>query len=563
MNTPPQLFGSFTGFRIPGFRAVLIVVILLGIVFRLGNLAAKPYWEDEIYTAMRVSGYGLQTVAEEIRGQSISTEALSHYYQVSSERSWKETSLALARRPEHAPLYFLLTRAWAQRFGSSEIAIRTLPALFSLIALPLFYRLSLRLFNSPYSASVTTALACLSPILIRQAQEARPYSLWVCGILASSIMLLQALENDRRRSWFIYSITVAFTGLTHLLSVFVLLAHVLYVFILSRFILSRELPARLPERLSEKSPEKSPEKLPKNKRASAKTKHFFIALSIGILPLLPWLGLVAYRRSAVKEVTDWLQQDASFGTLIVEWLENASHLLFAWLPAGGGRWLVFVPLVGLIVWATFRLMQASKLPQWLLPVLLCGVPIVALVTPDLLLGGMRSLISRYFLPTYIGTLLILGFSLSGPHTKTPTVSSRAFWIWPISLYAVLTIASSSAWFNYNAASWWGNPDVNVQMAQTVMQSSTPVEVYSDQRLGSFITFANLLRPTDYINWLDSKVPYPDNLFESSRTTFLLAPSNELLDRAKKMAATQPFILKPIKQDLSGNDLGQTLFQIQR
>ena len=532
MSAPSQLPGC-TCSRVPGFRVVLIVVLLLGIVFRLGNLAAKPYWEDEIYTAMRVSGYGLAVIAEEIEGQPISTEALSKYYHLSSNRTWKDTSLAIARRPEHAPLYFLITRAWAECFGSSILAIRTLPALFGLLTLPLFHGLARRLFKSSYSARVTLALACLSPILIRQAQEARPYSLWACGILASSLALLQALDSDRRRSWLIYSAAVAFTGLTHLLSVFVFWAQGLYV--LARF----------------------------RARASAKTKHFFMALTIGVVPLLPWLGLVVYRRSTVREVTIWLHQEETMSKLIAEWLENASHLLFAWVPEDASRWLVFVFLVGLMVWSTLKLIRDNDLSQWLLPVLLCGVPVVALVTPDLLLGGMRSLISRYFLPTYIGAILILGFSLSGPHTKAQEVSRTAAWARPILLYAVLTVATSAAWFNFNAANWWGAPNINLQVAQTVRQFPSPVEVYSDQRLGHFITFANLLRPTDYINWLDSKSPYPDNLFERSRTTFLLAPSEDLLSQVEKMAAAQQFKVEPIKQDPRGDDLDQPLFQIRR
>ena len=532
MSDPSRL-SNWICSRVPGFRVVLIVVLLLGIVFRLGNLAAKPYWEDEIYTAMRVSGYELETVAKEIRGQSMSTEALSKYYQVSSNRSWKDTSQALARRPEHAPLYFLLTRAWAECFGNSTIAIRTLPALFGLLTLPLFYELARRLFNSSYIASVTLALACLSPMLIRQAQEARPYSLWACGILASSVALLQALDSHRRHRWLIYSAAVAFTGLTHLLSIVVFLAHSLYV--LTRF----------------------------GAKASAKTKQFFRALTVGVVPLLPWLGLVFYRRSKVKEVTDWLQQEETIDRLIAEWLENVSHLLFAWLPENASRWLLFAALVGLIIWSTFKLIRTSNLSQWLLPVLLCGVPVAAFVTPDLLLGGMRSLISRYFLPTYIGAILILGFSLSSPHTKAQSASRPATWVRPILLYTVLTIATSAAWFNFNAANWWGNPNVNLQVAQTVMQFPPPIEVYSDQRLGHFITFANMLRPTDYINWLDSKAPYPDNLFESSRTTFLLAPSDDLRSQVKEMAAAQQFTMEPIRQDPQGDDLDQPLFRIRR
>ena len=203
------------------FQGIVILVLVLGIVFRLGNLDLKPYWEDEVYTSMRISGYQSDMLKKDVIAKAIPVKTLSQYLDVNSGQSWIDTSIALVNKPEHTPLYFLLARAWAKLFGSSVLTMRAFPALISLLSLPLFYWLALLLFESPIVASTTVCLASVSPIMIRYAQEARPYSLWIVCILLSSIMLIRALHFDNRRSWIYYSITVSFAFLTHLLSGFV------------------------------------------------------------------------------------------------------------------------------------------------------------------------------------------------------------------------------------------------------------------------------------------------------------------------------------------------------
>lgn len=212
-----------------GFQLVVIGVVLLGIVFRLGNLAVKPYWEDEVFTSLLVSGHQIETA---LKGHLTPVDALANYQDVRLGQSWRDTSFALAKRPEHTPLYFLLARVWAKCFGSSITAMRAFPALSSLLTLPLFYWLACLLFDSVETAAIALCLACTSPILIRYAQDARPYSLWVVGILLSSAVLLHSLRHSRRRNWVLYSASVAFAVLTHWLSSFVFLAHSIHVLVI-------------------------------------------------------------------------------------------------------------------------------------------------------------------------------------------------------------------------------------------------------------------------------------------------------------------------------------------
>ncbi|MDJ0691885.1 MAG: glycosyltransferase family 39 protein [Xenococcaceae cyanobacterium MO_188.B32] len=171
------------------FKGIVLIIIVLGIIFRLGNLDVKPYWEDEVYTSMRISGYQLGMVEKAVSGKPVQVETLSKYQDVKSGQSWIDTSIALAKRPEHTPLYFLLARAWAELFGSSIFSMRAFPALISLLSLPLFFWLALLIFQSSTVASTTLCLACVSPIMIRYAQEARPYSVLTRNIFLTTLNL--------------------------------------------------------------------------------------------------------------------------------------------------------------------------------------------------------------------------------------------------------------------------------------------------------------------------------------------------------------------------------------
>ena len=532
-------------------RIAAIAIVILGIVFRLGNLSTKPYWEDEVFTSTLVAGYEIESVESELKGRLISVGDLAKYQDVRLGRDWQQTSIALAKRPEHTPLYFLLARLWAECFGSSVAAMRAFPALSSLLTLPLFYWLARLLFHSSETATVTLCLACSSPILVRYAQDARPYSLWVVGMLLSSVLLLRAMQRNRIRHWIAYSVAVAFSGLTHWLSGFVFLAHGAYV-------------------LATKNISDRAEQI--------KRKRFFLALSIGLGSLVPWLGLVIYGRSSVQAVLSWLEQEETISSLVVKWVGNVSHLLFAQPPQGKSEWLFFLPFLVLIGWSTVQLVRQGRVRQWLLPILLCVIPTVAFVIPDLLFGGTRSLISRYFLSADIGALLILGVGLSseglGSEGLGSEGSSNSFktpqpvWYKRILLCMVLTISLSACWFNLKADSWWGEANLGREAAIAAAQTASVVDVYSDQRLSPFLAFALSLRPTDRIMWLDAKVPLPNEMFDLSRAVLLFDPSDELLARVRQASLERGLQLSSVPNTLaSGADeidiQAQQIFQVQK
>ncbi len=162
-----------------GLRFLLIVILALGVFFRFVNIDRKVYWFDETFTSLRISGYTeKEAIAQLCNNQQIGVEDLQKYQHPTPGRTLTDTLKSLALEdPQHPPLYYLMTRFWVQWFGSSVAVIRSLTALFSLLALPCMYWLCLELFNSSLVASVAVAMLAVSPFHVLYAQEAREYSL--------------------------------------------------------------------------------------------------------------------------------------------------------------------------------------------------------------------------------------------------------------------------------------------------------------------------------------------------------------------------------------------------
>ena len=523
------------------FLVIVLLVLVLGIIFRLGNLDLKPYWEDEIYTSMRISGYQSDLLKKEIIAKAIPVETLAQYLDVNSGKSWIDSSIALVNKPEHTPLYFLLARAWAKLFGSSILAMRAFPALVSLLSLPLFYWLALLLFDSPTVASTTVCLASVSPIMIRYAQEARPYSLWIVCILLSSVMLIRALRLNTRRSWIYYSVTVSLAFLTHLLSGFVFFVHSLYVLILLRF------HGLIPQaRSSETTSELSPSN--KNLFNQKKLQHYFKALGLGLLPLLPWFILLISRLSSVQKAAHWLNEDQTLTELMVQWAENISRILSSPFPSPDPRLFLFAIFLGILfAWSVRRMIWQNHLRGGLLAILLCIVPFGIFMVSDLLLGGQRSTVFRYLLPSYIGTLLIFGFGLSFPNLKSGKKTKTYGLVKGVIFSAVLLIAIAGSWFNLHSPSWWGTESSSeISAAQTIIDTSDRAIVVSDQPFGDFIYFALLLRPTDHILWLKPHHEINEEyIFSNFEYIFFWNPSETLLDKAKSIEDKRKAIVEPL------------------
>ena len=94
--------------------------------------------------------------------------------------------------------------AWKSLVGSSEFAMRVLPALVNLLGVPAMFALGRRLLHDERAALFGAFLWAVNPNQLWHAQDVRNYALWA-GLSAVTVwLLLRASDSGRRRDWVLY-----------------------------------------------------------------------------------------------------------------------------------------------------------------------------------------------------------------------------------------------------------------------------------------------------------------------------------------------------------------------
>jgi uncharacterized membrane protein len=478
-------------------KRTVILLILLGIFFRFFNLDRKVYWLDETFTSLRLSGYTQAELVQQTAGENVSAEFLQRYQHLNAERGLADTFKGLAlEEPQMTPLYFTLTRLWAQGFGDSVGAIRGLSALISLFAFPCLGWLCLELFQAARVAWMALALFAVSPLQVLYAQEARPYSLWTVMILLSSAVLLWAIRASRRPSrrpssrlsWAIYAATVALGLYTHLLFGFVMAAHAVYVIA-----------------------------APASKKRSP-ILPYGLATAAGSLALVPWLMVLSRNVAQAAETTASLRKTTSFSFLFHQWLISSSRVFIGW-DLGFVNLLV---VLGLLYGLYFLCANVPK-QTWLFILALVAVPFLALALPDLLLEGGRSARIRYLIPSYVGMQIALAYLFSSLAIRVSSNRWRQaalMGLVSINIIACGVSAQAQIWWNKSVprSSYYAPVSALINQAESplVMSDGAPMEV---------LAFSRWLDPDVQLQLV--KRPKAARVAGDFDAVFLLNPSKRL------------------------------------
>jgi uncharacterized membrane protein len=508
-------------------KIILIVVLALGILFRFINLDQKPYWQDETYTSLRVSGYGYTEAVEALfTGQIIQGEDVLHFQRLSPDRGVTDTVNRLAtENSQHPPLYYAMTRYWAGWFGDSVATLRFLPALISVLALPAMYWLCRELFGSSSIGWVAMLLVAVSPLYLRYAQEARQYSLWMVTILMSSAALLQAMRTRRVWHWSLYMVTLIAGLYCHILFGLLMLAHGLYVTMMERF------------------------------RLNQTVNCYLLTSMVALFAFTPWIWTMGHHRNTIASTTAWIQQPLPLFTLAKSWGINLCQLFVAWHLRYDTYFVYLaIPVLLLTILAIYGVCR--RLPQrtWLFILLLIGVTAIPLVISDFIRAGKLSTNARYFLPTYLGINLAVAYLLAYPFTQglKNRVLRKAWQITIVCLIGggLLTCATA-----VRADTWWGWSEFDVEISRLINQAQNPL-VISDGTLGTILPISHLLQPETHLllpRQLDS-LAIPANF----NSVFLYHPSESL----KTVVEQQGFQPQLIYQFTDDTFLF-SLYQVQR
>ena len=157
-----------------------------------------------------------------VAGQDLFADELSTYWVVSTHGLSGVVETVSTTAEITPPLGFVLS--WlTSRIGLSPELIR-LPALVAGIgSIPLVYAVGIRTVGRS-AALLAAALTTLSPFMIFYSAEARGYGVLMALVLLSTLALLLAVEDGRRRWWVAYGVFVCLAAYTHYTGVFVLAA---------------------------------------------------------------------------------------------------------------------------------------------------------------------------------------------------------------------------------------------------------------------------------------------------------------------------------------------------
>ena len=495
-------------------QILFIVCLLVGVGLRCTNAAHKVYWHDEVYTTIRVLGHSSTTIENDVLSQPIvSASKLQTLQQFPQPRRWRDTWSALARHPEHPPLFYLLERLWVGIFSPSVVSFRALAVVFGIALLPLTYWTCQQLWQDRWAGYIATCLMAFSPVQLLYAQEAREYSLWACLILLANGCLLGAMRSSSRysssavvvrspriamlRHWGLYGLSMMLMLYTTLLSVFVVVAHSLYVLI------------------------------------SGSRQHwqrYAIALGAALIAFVPWMFVIVNNRAKLDSATEWTSFRQPLGQLVKFWgLHLSSAVVDLGLPLEH-VYTYLVPSIILIIllFALWQLLIVTPPATMAFCIMTLMVPALGLILPDLINGGQLSVSTRYFMPSLLMVTLILAGWL-----RQLVLSDRniyRFWGQGI-LALLLAVGLVSGTLSAASFTWWNKNTSyhNNSMGEIIRQTNNPVVIaeLNGTGLGNIISLSyEVEADTDFVLLRPGTIP---DIPTGYSDYFVAYASGELLD----------------------------------
>ena len=466
------------------FKLCIIVILLLGVLFRVVKLDHKFYWEDEVRTSLRISGYTETEVIQQVYDHHIiPVESLDKYKFPHPETRLTDTVQVLMTHPEHPPLYYLMAQVWVKvwmRWLDNPVTvIRSLSVLISFLVFPTIYWLSRELFDSPFIAEMSVAIVAISPLHILYAQEARQYSLWTVAVLLSSATLLQSLRLNKTRIWGVYAVSLIIGLYSHLLFALVVLAQGLYVFILHQF------------------------------RLHKTVIRYCKSLLIGLIAFLPWAWVIL---NAWLKSQDNLTQGGgttSLSRLTNQWFRNINRAFFD-ADLGAANMIIII----LAIYALYFLWRNAPKQVWLFIVSIVGIPAFTLMIPDVIFGSSISTRLRYLIPSYLGIQIAFAY-LFGTQMATVRTWKQRWWrIWAIAIISGGVIGCTVS--SPRAVTWSmdDNSDYYIKIGQVINQATRPL-VISNASPIRILTLSYRLEPKTWLQPLTittlTSSTIPDNV----------------------------------------------------
>ena len=518
------LLARFRIYKNPQNLAIVLVVALLtlGIFFRIVNLDKKIFWHDEVYTKLYMSGHPRQDWTTALfNGSIIEVKDLQKYVSFNPQTTLNDTLQTLvAENPHYPPLYHIIARFWVQSFGDSIAVIRSLSVVASLLIFPALYWLCWELFKSPIIGGTALAIMAVSPFFVLYAQEARDYTLWTVFILLTSGALLRAIRLENKSNhfqkknnyfWGIYGILTALSLYTSLLTVPVITALVIYLILIEKFRLTRIVI------------------------------FSGIALLGAIVAFLPWLLILIANYPVFSESISWTSRfKIPLLDLVKYFSLNLSRVFFdfGWEFEQALTYLVVLLALVLVGYSFYWLCSTTSRRIRYFILSLTVVPASFFLVPDLLEGGVRSIVARYLMPTFLGFILAVSYLLATKVVQPIICQVPLPRIWPVLAVFLLSASIASCVINSQKQAVWtqGISYSIPQVAQAVNQSTFPLLVGNQisYNPGNIFALSYLLKPKVKLQLLSPEKDYTTyTIPKGFSDVFFLNPPDNLREKLEE------------------------------
>jgi uncharacterized membrane protein len=459
--------------RLTPLVVCVFIAVVFGIFFRFYHIDRKVFWDDEIFSAIRIAGYSEQTVikaAAEARTAG-ELQAILH-----SDTSRRRNSLLatlsglINEEPQHTPMYFVLGHLWSSVFGDSVKNLRLFSAVLGVLALPAMFWLCAELYGSARAGWIGTALLATAPIAVLYSQEMRDYELWTVAILLTGASLLRAMRLQTVRSWILFAVLLAFSLYVFVLSIFIALGFAVFVALSSW----------------------------KNQRIM---RYACASFAAAVFLFSPWLAVIALKIGEVNRGMSTLFthrygvsyiMQRSFGSLRLNFFDYNAQ-------STGLNLILSILVFALFAYAMYFLRRKSSFRTWGFVLALMLPATIPLIVHDLLFSGMLTVQTRYFTPAFLAADLALVGLFDAVLDSSMTGAVMQARTWNVIFVAVLLGRISSCAISSQATSWWNDFDEHsITLARTINASPRPVFL-SDNYISYVLSVAEYLRPDVPVN----------------------------------------------------------------
>ncbi|NJO19725.1 MAG: hypothetical protein HC838_06135, partial [Spirulinaceae cyanobacterium RM2_2_10] len=136
--------------------------------------------------------------------------------------------------------------------------------------------------------------------------------------------------------------------------------------------------------------------------------------------------------------------------------------------------LLILPLVAILAAiALYWFWRRAPHPARLFVVLLFILPALAIILPDLLFGGLRSSVSRYFIPSYLALQLAVAYLFARQLGQPAGKQARR---WAIGFVLLLSLGLGSGLASWAAPTWWNklSGQATLAIADILNQAERPL-----------------------------------------------------------------------------------------